>query len=136
MDIFDKSQTQPGSGEGCSNITSGTPILAPVKKVALNKGYCKSMGRRTEIEFEAGLAGRSRNTGRSPLTTISQARILGARVGKDMCLPREACCVSIDVTYCNSTGLTGKTGETKPPALGFITSQTLMSLTRYEQEHK
>jgi hypothetical protein len=26
-DKFDKSQTQPGSGEGCSNITSGTPVI-------------------------------------------------------------------------------------------------------------
>ncbi len=56
------------------------------------------MGRRTEIEFEAGLVGRNRNTGRSPLTTLSQLRILGARVWKDMCLPRETCCVS-DVVY-------------------------------------
>ena len=94
IDIFGKSQTQPGSGEGCSNITSGTPILAPVKKVALNKGYCKSMGRRTEIEFEAGLVGQIRNTGRSPPTTISQSRILGARVQKDICLPREVHYVS------------------------------------------
>jgi len=43
MDIFDKSQTQPGSGEGCSNITSGTPV-APVKKVALIKGIANAWG--------------------------------------------------------------------------------------------
>ena len=73
-----------------------------VKKVALEKGYCKRMGRRTEIEFEAGLVGRSRNTGRSPLTTLSQLRILGARVRKDVCLPREVHCVS-DVEYWKKT---------------------------------
>ena len=43
---------------------------------------------------EAGLVGRVRNTEQSPLTTIGQARILGARVRKDTCLPREARCVS------------------------------------------
>ena len=43
---------------------------------------------------QAGLVGRVRNTGQSPLTTIGQARILGARVRKDMCLPRETRCVS------------------------------------------
>jgi hypothetical protein len=52
------------------------------------------MGRRTEIEFEAGLAGQIRNTGLSPLTTLSQSRTLGARVQKDICLPREVHCVS------------------------------------------
>ena len=86
------------------------------------------MGRRTEIEFEAGLVGRNRNTGRSPLTTLSQLRILGARVWKDMCLPRETCCVS-DVVYWKATGLTGNTGKSKSPALEFIASQTPMSLT-------
>ena len=93
-DKFGKSQTQPGSGEGCSNITTGYLVTVSGEKVALNKGYCKRMGRRTEIEFEAGLVGQIRNTGQSPLTTISQARILGARVRKGMCLPREAHYVS------------------------------------------
>ena len=54
---FGKSQTQPGSGEGYSVITTGYPVTVPGKKVALNSGYRKSMGRRTEIEFEAGLVG-------------------------------------------------------------------------------
>ncbi|MFC1863425.1 hypothetical protein ACFL1Z_05680 [Thermodesulfobacteriota bacterium] len=86
------------------------------------------MGRRTEIEFEAGLVGQIRNTGRSPLTTLSQSCILGARVWKDMCLPREARYVSNVAVYCKLTGLTGKTGETKSPALVLIVFQTLMSL--------
>ena len=34
--------------------------------------------------------GRACNTRRSPLSTISSARILGAHVPKDVCLPREA----------------------------------------------
>jgi hypothetical protein len=53
-----------------------------------------------------------------------------------MCLPREVRYVSIDVAYCKLTGLTGKTGETKSPALVFIAFQIPMSLTRYEQEYK
>ena len=38
---------------------------------------------------QAGLVGRVRNTGLSPLSIISQAGILGSRVRKDACLPRE-----------------------------------------------
>ncbi len=49
---------------------------------------------------QAGLVGRIRNTGQSPLTTLSQARILGARVQKGMCLPREVRCVSDWTVYC------------------------------------
>ena len=44
---------------------------------------------------QAGLVGRVRNTGLSPLSIISQAGILGARVRKDACLPREICRASI-----------------------------------------
>ena len=62
-DKFDKSQIQPDSGEGCSDITTGYPVTVPGKKVALNLGCRKRTGRRTEIEFEAGLVGRIRNTG-------------------------------------------------------------------------
>ncbi len=43
---------------------------------------------------QAGLVGRAGNTRQSPLSIISQARILGARVRKDACLPREICRVS------------------------------------------
>ena len=69
-DIFDKSQTQPGSGEGCSNITSGTPV-APVKKVA-PKGVLQMHGATYRNRVEAVLVGRVRNTGQSPLTTLGQ----------------------------------------------------------------
>jgi len=34
-DKLGKSQTQPGSGEGCSGITTGYPVTVPGKKVAL-----------------------------------------------------------------------------------------------------
>ena len=44
---------------------------------------------------QAGLVGRAGNTRQIPLSIISQARIPGARVRKDACLPREICRVSI-----------------------------------------
>ena len=44
---------------------------------------------------QADLVGRAGNTRQSPLSIISQACILGARVRKDACLPREICRVSI-----------------------------------------
>ena len=45
--------------------------------------------------IQAGLVGRAGNTRQSPLSILSQAGILGARVQKDTCLPREICRVSI-----------------------------------------
>ncbi len=85
-----KSQTQPGSGEGCSGITTGYPVTVPGKAVALlRQGTANARGdeqksspRKRDLRH-AGLVGRVRNTGQSPLTTISQKRILGARVRKD-----------------------------------------------------
>ena len=43
----------------------------------------------------AGLVGRAGNTRQSPLSIISQAGILGVRVRKDTCLPREICRASV-----------------------------------------
>jgi hypothetical protein len=40
---------------------------------------------------QAGLVGQAGNTRLSPLSIIGQAGILGARVRKDACLPREIC---------------------------------------------
>ncbi len=40
---------------------------------------------------KAGLVGRAGNTRQSPLSIIGQEGILGARVRKDACLPREIC---------------------------------------------
>jgi len=89
-----KSQTQPGSGEGCSGITTGYPAMVPGKAVALlRQGTANAWGDEQKSS-QAGLVGRVRNTGLSPLTTISQACILGIRVRKDACLPRETRCVS------------------------------------------
>ena len=34
-DMLGKSQTQPGSGEGCSGITTGYPVTVPGKAVTL-----------------------------------------------------------------------------------------------------
>ena len=80
-----KSQTQPGSGEGCSGITTGYPVTVPGKAVALlRQGTANAWGDEQKSS-QAGLVGRVRNTGQSPLTTIGQARILGARVRKDTC---------------------------------------------------
>lgn len=96
-DMLSKSQTQPGSGEGCSGITTGYPAMVPGKAAALlRQGTANARGD-VQKSSQAGLAGRVRNTGQSPLTTIGQARILGARVRKDMCLPRETRCVSVGV---------------------------------------
>ena len=93
-DMLCKSQTQPGSGEGCSGITTGYPVTVPGKAVALlRQGTANAWGDEQKSS-QAGLVGRVRNTGQSPLTTIGQTRILGARVRKDTCLPREARCVS------------------------------------------
>ncbi len=68
-------------------------------------GYRKRMSLRLRLRHhrrgdvqepgQAGLVGRTGNTRQSPLSIISQACILGARVRKDACLPREICTVSI-----------------------------------------
>jgi hypothetical protein len=60
----------------------------------LRQGTANARGDEQEPS-QAGLAGRAGNTRQSPLSIISQACILGARVWKDACLPREICRVSI-----------------------------------------
>ena len=62
--------------------------------VLLRQGTANAWGDEQEPS-QAGLVGRAGNTRQSPLSIISQARILGARVRKDACLPRESCRVSI-----------------------------------------
>jgi len=108
FDRLCKSQTQPGSGEECSGITTGYPAMVPGKAVALlRQGTANARGDEQKSS-EAGLVGRVRNTGQSPLTTTGQTRILGARVRKDMCLPREARCASYESateTYRNIKGI-------------------------------
>ena len=44
---------------------------------------------------QAGLVGRAGNTRQSPLSILGQTCMLGARVWKDACLPREICRASI-----------------------------------------
>jgi hypothetical protein len=67
-------------------------------------GYRERTGRRTETEspqarsatrWSGGDPPEADNTGLSPLSIISQAGILGARVRKGACLPREICRASI-----------------------------------------
>jgi hypothetical protein len=60
-------------------------------------GYRERTGRRTETEsgWSGGDPPEADNTGLSPLSIISQAGILGARVRKNACLPREICRASI-----------------------------------------
>ena len=68
-DMLRKSQTQPGSGEGCSGITTGSGN-GPGEAVALlQQGTANARGDEQKSS-EAGLVGRVRNTEQSPLTTI------------------------------------------------------------------
>ena len=59
-------------------------------------GYRERTGRRTETEsgWSGGDPPPADNTRQSALSITSQACILGARVRKDACLPREICRVS------------------------------------------
>ena len=60
----------------------------------LRQGTANARGDEQEPS-QAGLVGRAGNTRQSPLSILSQTCILGARVQKDACLPREICRVSI-----------------------------------------
>ena len=60
----------------------------------LRQGTANARGDEQEPS-QAGLVGRAGNTRQSPLSILSQPCILGARVRKDACLPREICRVSI-----------------------------------------
>ncbi len=94
LSIYYKSQTQPDGGEGCSGMASGGS-LGPGEKAALPRQSTANARDDVQKPSQAGLVGRVRNTGLSPLSIISQAGILGARVQKDTCLPREVCRVSV-----------------------------------------
>jgi len=94
-----KSQAQPRGGEGHSVITTGYPVTVFRKAVALlRRSNTKARGGRTEIESGVHLRFQSRHrAGLSPLSIISSARILGAYVLKDVCLPREVFHVPLKV---------------------------------------
>ena len=86
-----KSQTQPDGGEGYSGMATGYLVTVPGKEAALlRQGTANARGDEQEPS-QAGLVGRACNTRRSPLSIISQIRILGAHVRKDACPPREIC---------------------------------------------
>jgi len=86
-----KSQTQPDGGEGYSGMATGFPVTVPGKEAALlRQGTANARGDKQESS-QAGLVGRACNTRRSPLSILSQIRILGAHVWKDTCSPREIC---------------------------------------------
>jgi hypothetical protein len=86
-----KSQTQPDGGEGYSGMATGYPATVPGKEAALlRQGTANAWGDEQEPS-QADLVGQACNTRRSPLSILSQGRILGARVRKDACSPREIC---------------------------------------------
>ena len=68
--------------------------ICPGEKATLPRQSTANAWGDVQKPSQAGLVGRVRNTGQSPLSIISQAGILGARVQKDTCLPREGCRVS------------------------------------------
>ncbi len=92
--VYYKSQAQPDGGEGRSGMASRGSIC-PGEKAALPRQSTANAWGDVQKPSQAGLVGRVRNTGLSPLSIISQAGILGARVQKDTCLPREVCRVSV-----------------------------------------
>ena len=89
--MLGKSLIQPDGGEGCSGMATGYPVTVPGEEAALpRQGTAKARGDVQEPS-QAGLVGRAGNTRQSPLSILGQAGILGARVRKDACLPREIC---------------------------------------------
>jgi len=71
----------------------GVPVICgrPGKEAALpRQGTANARGDEQESS-QAGLVGRVCNTRQSPLSILSQIRILGAHVQKDACSPRESC---------------------------------------------
>jgi hypothetical protein len=86
-----KSQAQPDGGEGYSGMATGYPATVPGKGAALLwQGTASARGDEQEPS-QAGLVGRACSTRQSPLSIIGQIGILGARVRKDACSPREIC---------------------------------------------
>ena len=86
-----KSQTQPDGGEGYSGMATGCPATVPGKEAALlRQGTASARGDEQE-PGQAGLVGRACNARQRPLSIIGQIGILGARVCKDACSPREIC---------------------------------------------
>jgi len=62
-DMLCKSQTQPGSGEGCSGSATGYPVTVLGEEAApLRRGTANAWGD-VQKSSEAGLVGRVRNTG-------------------------------------------------------------------------
>ena len=62
-DMLCKSQTQPGSGEGCSGSATGYPVTVLGEEAALlQRGTANAWGD-VQKSSEAGLVGRVRNTG-------------------------------------------------------------------------
>ena len=70
-------------------MATGYPATVPGEEAALlRQGTANARGDEQEPS-QAGLVGRAGNTRQSPLSIIGQTCILGARVRKDACLPRE-----------------------------------------------
>ena len=81
-----------------SGMATGYPATVPGKEAAqLRQGTANARDdeqepspRKRDLRY-ADLVGRACNTRQSPLSILSQTRILGARVRKDACSPREIC---------------------------------------------
>ncbi|NVM22015.1 MAG: hypothetical protein HWN68_09585, partial [Desulfobacterales bacterium] len=75
----------------CSGMATGYPVTVLGEEAAMpRQGTANAQGDEQEPS-QAGLVGRAGNTRQSPLAILGQASILGTRVRKDACLPREIC---------------------------------------------
>jgi hypothetical protein len=72
-------------------MTTGYPATVLGEEAALPRQGTANVRGDVQKPSQAGLAGRAGNTRQSPLSILGQAGILGARVRKDACLPREIC---------------------------------------------
>ena len=72
-------------------MATGYPATVLGKEAALLRQGTANVRGDEQEPSQAGLVGRACNTRQSPLSILSQARILGARVRKDACSPREIC---------------------------------------------
>ncbi len=91
------SETRAGGESGrserqrYSGMATGYPATVLGKEAPLPGQGTASVRGDEQESSQAGLVGRACNTRRSPLSILSQTRILGAHVRKDACSPREIC---------------------------------------------
>jgi hypothetical protein len=78
------------------SVTASGEKAAPMRGTANAWGNEQEPSPRKRDLRHAGLVGRVCNTRQTPLSIIGQEGILGARVRKDACLPREICHVALE----------------------------------------